>query len=327
MATMKEVAKLAGVSVATVSRVISSPETVRKTTRDKVEEAIKQLNYKPNYLGRTLRLMKTKRILVLLNTLSNQFFSRVMKGIEDRAREDGYSVLVVVTHGNPDIFHQYAQMLQTHQVDGMIVCSIDVPESDLLKLSAEFPLVCACEPIRSKKIPSVSINDELAAYDAVKFLIRQGKQNIALFGAGKLYYSSVLREKGSIRAMKEASLTPFYISKEGLSYHAGARAVEALLAEKNELPDAIFCYSDTCAIGAISALHRKGFKIPVDVSVMGFDNTAVSEVYIPSITTVAQPQHQIGYQAADLLIRQINGAPDTIKRYELPHEIVFRDSI
>ena len=327
MATMKEVADLANVSVATVSRVLSSPDSVRKETRERVLNAIEKLHYQPNYLGRTLRLMKTRRILVIINTLSNQFFSRVMRGIEDRAKEDNYSVLVVVTRGSEETFRRYANMLRTHEVDGCIITSLDVPESELLKMSQEFPLVCACEPIRSRRVPVVTIDDEAAGYEAVSFLLAKGKKKIALFGAGDLYYSSYLRLKGALRALTEAGLSPFYISAEGFSFRSGQRSVSSMLLEKAELPDAIFAFSDSCAVGAVSALSKSGFDVPKDVSIIGFDNTAISEMFLPSLTTVAQPQHAIGYKAADLLIRQIEGKPLEKKRYTLQHEIITRDSL
>lgn len=326
MATIKEVADLAGVSVATVSRVLNTPDTVRQPTRQKVMDAIEALNYQPNYLGRTLRLMETKRILVALNTLSNQFFSRVVRGIEDRAREDGYSVLLCVTRGNQDNLKEYIKMLQTREVDGMILTTREISEAEIYAMSKECPIVCACEPIRNKKIPLIAIDDEQAGYDAVRFLIKQNKKRIALFGAGKNFYSSVLREKGAKRALAQDELAPFYICDEGYSYRAGIRAVTRLLEEKKALPDAIFAFSDSAAIGAINELHKRGLRVPEDVSVMGFDNTAISEMFIPTLTTVSQPQQTLGYQAMDMLIHQIKGIPCT-KRYTVKHEIIYRDSL
>ena len=226
-----------------------------------------------------------------------------------------------------ETFRDYARMLQTHEVDGCIITSLDVPEAELLKLSQEAPVVCACEPVKSRRIPVVSIDDEAAAYETVSFLISKGKKKIALFGAGDLYYSSSLRLKGALHALRENGITPFYQSDEGYSFRSGSRALSAMLLAKAELPDAIFCFSDSCAIGTISALDSHGFKVPQDVSVIGFDNTAISEMFVPSLTTVAQPQHAIGYKAADLLIRQIEGKPIEKKRYALQHEIILRDSM
>lgn len=327
MATIKEVADLAGVSVATVSRVLNTPDAVRSATRQKVEQAIKQLSYRPNYLGRTLRLMETKRILVAISTLSNQFFSRVVRGIEDRAREDDYSVLLCVTRGNPDNLLEYIKMLQTREVDGMILTTRDLPENEILSLSHDCAIVCACEPLRSKRIPLVAIDDERASYDAVQFLLKQGKRRIALFGAGKNFYSSELREKGAKLALARAGLTPYCICEEGYTYRAGVRAVTSMLQTHGPaLPDAIFAFSDSTAIGAINELYKRGIHVPRDLSVMGFDNTAISEMYIPTLTTVSQPQHTIGYQAMDMLIHQIKGQPYT-KRYTVMHDIIYRESL
>ena len=146
MATIKEVADLAGVSVATVSRVLNTPDAVRSATRQKVEQAIEQLSYRPNYLGRTLRLMETKRILVAISTLSNQFFSRVVRGIEDRAREDDYSVLLCVTRGNPDNLLEYIKMLQTREVDGMILTTRDLPKMRFFLSAMTAPLFVPASP-------------------------------------------------------------------------------------------------------------------------------------------------------------------------------------
>ena len=326
MATIKEVADLAGVSVATVSRFLNTPNTVKQATREKVENAIEALSYRPNYLGRTLRLMETKRILVVLNTISNQFYSRVVRGIEERAKEDGYSVLLCVTRGNEENLKEFIKMLETREVDGMILTSREISEADILNLSRSCPVVCACEPIQNKKIPLIAIDDEQAGYDAVRFLLKQGKEKIALFGAGKNFYSSTLREKGAKRALTESGLKPYFISQEGFTFRAGIRSIENLLDAKKELPDAIFAFADSCAIGAMNELFKRGFSVPGDVSVMGFDNTAISEMFIPTLTTVSQPQHTIGYQAMDMLLHQIKGQPHT-KRYTLKHEIIYRDSL
>ena len=326
MATIKEVADLAGVSVATVSRVLNTPDNVRQTTRQQVMKDIEALNYRPNYLGRTLRLMETKRILVVLNTLSNQFFSRVVRGIEERAREDGYSVLLCVTRGNQDNLMEYIKMLQTREIDGMILTTREISEASIYAMSKEAPIVCACEPVHNKKIPLIAIDDEQAGYDAARFLLKQNKQKIALFGAGKNFYSSILRERGAKKALQEAGLSPFYIASEGYSYRAGVRAVSNMLEDGSGLPDAIFAFSDSAAIGTINELNKHGIRVPDDISVMGFDNTAISEMFIPTLTTVSQPQHTLGYQAMDMLIHQMKGQPCT-KRYIIKHEIIYRDSL
>lgn len=327
MATMKEVAELAGVSIATVSRVLSNPDAVKPATRDKVLCAVDKLNYQPNYLGRTLRLMKTRRILLVMDTISNPFFSRVVHGIEDRTREENYHVLLCVTHGKADNFREYAKMLQTHEVDGLIVTTHDVPESEIVSLARTSPVVGACEPYETRQIPTVSIDHEKAACDAVRFLLSRHMRRIAIFGAGSRFYSSALRVKGSLKALREAGLEPYYLCEEGYTYKAGVRAVEKMRRDLPGLPDAIFAFSDSAAVGAVSALTKAGFCVPDDIGVIGFDNTAMAEYTVPALTTVSQPQYTIGYRSADLLLRCIEGKPAAQKHIVVSHEITQRASL
>ena len=328
MATIKDVAKKAGVSVATVSRVLNTPDAVRERTREQVLSAIDELQYSPNFLGRNLRMMETKRILVVLNTISNQFFSRVVRGIEERAQEEKYAVMICTTRGNQESMESYVHMLQTRAVDGMILTTHELRDEAIVTLSKRFPVICACEPVQDPRLTCVSIDDEKAGEDAVRFLLDRGKRRIALFGGGTYTYSSVLRERGYRKALQEAGIPvdETLIYSEGLTVKAGVRAASRLLREQPELPDAIFAFSDSTAIGAMKELNNHGVQVPRDISVIGFDNTAVSEMYIPSITTVAQPKYTMGFTAMDLLIQKINGTTD-VSNQILSHEIIIRDSV
>ena len=328
MATIKDVAKKAGVSVATVSRVLNTPDAVRERTREQVLSAIDELQYSPNFLGRNLRMMETKRILVVLNTISNQFFSRVVRGIEERAQEEKYAVMICTTRGNQESMESYVHMLQTRAVDGMILTPHELRDEAIVTLSKRFPVICACEPVQDPRLTCVSIDDEKAGEDAVRFLLDRGKRRIALFGGGTYTYSSVLRERGYRKALQEAGIPvdETLIYSEGLTFKAGVRAASRLLREQPELPDAIFAFSDSTAIGAMKELNNHGVQVPRDISVIGFDNTAVSEMYIPSITTVAQPKYTMGFTAMDLLIQKINGTTD-VSNQILSHEIIIRDSV
>ncbi len=328
MATIKDVAKKAGVSVATVSRVLNTPDAVRERTREQVLSAIDELQYSPNFLGRNLRMMETKRILVVLNTISNQFFSRVVRGIEERAQEEKYAVMICTTRGNQESMESYVHMLQTRAVDGMILTTHELRDEAIVTLSKRFPVICACEPVQDPRLTCVSIDDEKAGEDAVRFLLDRGKRRIALFGGGTYTYSSVLRERGYRKALQEAGIPvdETLIYSEGLTFKAGVRAASRLLREQPELPDAIFAFSDSTAIGAMKELNNHGVQVPRDISVIGFDNTAVSEMYIPSITTVAQPKYTMGFTAMDLLIQKINGTTD-VSNQILSHEIIIRDSV
>ena len=328
MATIKDVAERAGVSVATVSRVLNTPDAVKERTRQQVLNAIDELQYSPNFLGRNLRMMETKRILVVLNTISNQFFSRVVRGIEERAREENYAVMICTTGGNQESLQGYVHMLKTRAVDGMILTTHEICDEAIFTLSKRFPVLCACEPVQDPRLTYVGIDDEKAGEDAVRFLLDHGKRRIALFGGGTYTYSSILRERGYRKALQEAGIPveESLIFSEGLTFKAGVRAASRLMKEQTKLPDAIFAFSDSTAIGAMKELNNHGVEVPRDISVVGFDNTAVSEMFIPSITTVAQPQYTMGFTAMDLLIQKINGTAD-VSNQILSHEIIIRDSV
>lgn len=328
MANIKDVAKLAGVSVATVSRVINSEAVVLPQTRKRVEDAIKQLSYSPNLLGRSLRRQETKKVLVLLNTISNQFYSRVVRGIEETAQADGYTVMVCTTHGDTSIEERVLGLLQTRSVDGAILLSCETPGEKLSSMLSGLPVVQACEPLSGFATPKVSIDNKKAAYEAACYLINHGHREIAFLGAQGIYPSSTLREEGFKQALSENSIAirKERILREGFSFNAGIRAAEKLL-QSGELPTAVFCISDSCAAGVIKRLAEAGIATPNDISVMGFDDTQLSQIYIPSITTTRQPQYELGKQAMLMLLKRMQGETVSTDCMMLPHEIVERESV
>lgn len=329
MATIKDVAKLAGVSVATVSRVINGEENVLPKTKARVDDAIEKLSYAPNLLGRNLRRGSTKSILVLLNTISNPFYSRVVRGIEERAAEDGYSVMLCMTHGDISLEQRAVSLLQTKLIDGAIFLSSEQPGEQLTEACRGIPVVQACEPQEGFLAASVSIDNKKAASDAISYLIGRGHREIAFFGASGTLSSSVCRLEGFREAMHYANLPvrEEYIVEEGFSIHAGMRAAKRLLRCGTSLPDAVFCISDSVACGAVRAFAEAGLRVPEDISVMGFDNALLSEAFLPGITTVKQPRYEIGYKAAELLLCAMRGADNRAEKIVLTHELIERDSV
>ena len=330
MATIKDVANLARVSVATVSRVLNAPDTVKESTRIQVNSAIEELQYSPNLLGRNLRRLETRRILVLLDSISNQFYSRVVRGIEDKAREHDFTVMICTVRDSKKHFMDHMKMLKTRTVDGAIIMCGEIAPEELVKFNQSYPLVCACEPIPNTELTSVSIDDYRAGLDATNYLIGLGKRRIAALGTPRSDNdcgSAKLRFSGFCDAMAQHDLPiePALIFDEGYTYNSGRRSIKRLLVQKS-LPDAIFSFSDAGAIGAVRELGEHGIRVPDDISVMGFDNTAISEMYQPSITTVSQPQYEIGSKAMELLLNKINGSPQEASVY-LEHRIICRESV
>lgn len=328
MATIQDVAKKAGVSAATVSRVLNQKEKVSPRTCKKVESAIKELHYVPNMLGLNLRKNETKKLLVLLDTISNQFYSQVTAGIEERAAIDGYIVMLGCTRHSLHNEDSYLQMLRTRLVDGIILLASQNDADGLQQKLAGQPAVLACETVENCPLPFIGIDNEKAAFDAIEFLLAAGKREIAFFGAGDSFSSSRLRYAGYQRALQQHGLPveTRLVYQDGFSYQAGMRCAEQMLKHSPaKLPDAIFALSDSCAIGAIKTLSEHGVRVPQDISVMGFDNTRNARMFLPEITTVAQPQKEIGYQAADRLIALLHG--ESITGTILPHAIIKRDSV
>lgn len=328
MATIKDVARQAGVSVATVSRVLNREGNVQPATEQRVRAAIDALRYTPNLLGRNLRRNETRKILVLLDTISNQFYSRVVRGIEECAREQGYAVMICMTHGDPQVESGFLQLLKTHLVDGAVFLTSAADGAFLARELSGVRVVQACEPQDSFPTPSVSIDNQRAGSEAARYLMGMGHREIAFLGAGERFGSSVKRREGFLSALAEAGvpIRPEWIVEEGFSVRAGERAAKRLLS-LDRLPGAAFCVADSMAAGAIREFVRQGVRVPGDISIMGFDNTQLSEVYQPSITTTRQPQYEIGWQAMALLLRQIAGETLPPEQILLPHEIIERESV
>lgn len=174
---------------------------------------------------------------------------------------------------------------------------------------------------------SVSIDNRKAAFDAISYLVAHGHRSVAFFGAGGALSSSICRKEGYREAMQYAGLfvDEANVIEEGFSIHAGMRAAKRLLQSGKTLPDAVFCISDSSAVGAVRAFAEAGIRVPDDISVMGFDNALLSEAYLPSITTVKQPRYEIGYKSAELLLSAIQGEDNRAQKIVLSHELIERN--
>lgn len=328
MATIKAVAKKAGVSVATVSRVLNSYENVRPETVDAVKEAIRELGYHPNFLGRTLRRQETMKILVMVPTISNQFYSRLVKGIQTAALADGYHAMLGITNSDPAVEKEQIAIARRKLVDGVIFLHTTMDAGELTEFAKGCPAVSCCELVQGAKISTVSIDDFRAALDGTRYLLEKGHRRIAFVSAGTLYDSSRLRQMGYRRALEEAGILVdnSLILDEGFTFNAGKRAARRIL-EMERNPDAVFATSDSTAIGVISGLAQAGIRTPEDISVMGFDDNQIAEYYLPPLTTISQPQFGIGHKAFELLLDKINNQSCAERHILLPHKLVERSSV
>jgi len=330
MVTMNKVAKEAGVSVATVSRVLHNSPLVTKKTKIIVKKVIDELKYEPNMLGKNLRFSETKIILALLSNIANPFFSEIVHGIHHIATKNSYNVLVCERDKITKRSDSYFDLLKQKLVDGMIVLDPAMePAVDLKKLqdiAERYPVVQCCEYYPDVKAPYISIDNLAASKEAVNYLISIGCRKIGLVNYNEKLIFSQLRKQGYLETLNEHNLDyrETYIIKSGLNFENGQKAANYFLSLENK-PDALFVVADLFAIGMLKVFKEKGVRIPQDIKIIGFDNINFSAWCNPSLTTVSQPTFEIGYKAAEVLIERIN-KKSKIANVILDHELILRES-
>ncbi|REJ10327.1 LacI family DNA-binding transcriptional regulator [Halobacillus trueperi] len=327
MPKMSDVAKLAGVSTATVSRVLRNPDTVTPSTKEKVLEAINQLNYQPNMLARHFRRTETNTILVLVPNISNTVFSEIVGGIEEEAAQNGYRVLLRNT--NNQLENEYASIehLKQRQVDGMIMLSPKLDEETLIEISHQYPIVLATAHLETPTIPFVSIDNVGSSEKATEHLIRLGHRWVAHISGPMYSLISRNRYEGYQNAMKKHGLNPEdkFVREGEFTYESGYEHMLDLLSQK-EVPTAVYAASDDMAIGAINAANELGVKVPEDLAVVGFDNIKFASMFNPSLTTIAQPLHGMGQRSMELLLKKLNGEAISQTEHVLPDKLIIRNS-
>jgi len=324
---MKDVAKMAGVSTSTVSRVLTRPEVVQKETRDKVMTAVDALNYKPNLVARQFRRNETKIILVVVPNITEQFFSKILKGIDDVASKNGYKVLLCDTANSIDKEMEYINLLHQKQVDGMILLTARIDKEKLLSLADQFPVVLACEYVDVVKIPTVSINNVSSARRITEHLITLGHQNIAHITGCIEGIVSRDRVEGYMQALSlhNINFNEAYVVEGDATIQSGYNQMKNLLNFENR-PTALFAHNDEMAIGAISAVKEEGLKVPDDIAVVGFDDLEISRIVEPQLTTINQPRFEIGKKAMELLLMRIRGESIKVEKFIMDYELIIRDS-
>lgn len=307
---IKDIAIRLGVSPATVSRALSGTGLVAEPTLSRIRDAARALNYRPNVSARNLRTRRSMAVLMVVRDIGNPFYLEVMKGVEQAAREAGYSVLMGNTENDPDRETEYFDMLRDGHADGMILMTGKLPaglNGDEAPATG-MPVVVALEKIEGSGLPHVEIDNAAAARDAVRHLIAHGHSRIAHITGPLPEVMSVLRRDGWRAAMAEAGLSvPAGYEQRGDYLLHTAQALCGTLCDLPQPPTAIFCANDETAFGAIHELRRRGLDVPGDVSVVGFDDIYLSEAFFPPLTTVSQPRAEIGRAAMSMLLDVMDG--------------------
>lgn len=327
MVRISDVAKMANVSTATVSRVLSNSGNVKKETAEKVLEAIKKLNYQPNLLARQLRRLETKTVLVVVPDITNTFFSKILRGIEQVAIENDYEVLLGDTGNSLEREKGYLDILRQKKADGMILLTARLESHLLEEISREFPVVLACEYLEGSDIPTVSIDNISSARKATEYLISLGHKRIGFLSGPMDVILSRDRLKGFKQGMMQhdIAIEPNLIQEGDFSFESGFNLMTKLLA-LTEPPTAVFASSDEMAIGAIKAIKAKGLKVPDDISIVGFDDIKFASIFEPALTTVSQPMFEIGQKAMELLIKLIQKDKLEKSQYILEDQLVIRET-
>lgn len=332
MASIKDVAKLAGVSIATVSRYMADPESIREKNRGRVQEAIATTGYAPNALAQNFRRGRTRLVMVVLPNVGDPFFTGVMKGISQVAEEEGLSLLIRETEMNTLSWDEYSAMVLSKQADGIIllasICPF-TPRSQQRPGSSQAPIVLGCENVTPElgEFPSVRIDNVSAAREATNYLVNQGHRKIAFMSGMANSTLTADREEGYRLAMGEAGLTiPAGWVVEGSLSLTGARKAARKLINHRSPPTAIFCGNDEMAMGAIHEIKAADLRIPEDISVVGFDDIRYAEILDPPLTTIAQPAEEIGERTMHRLCRAIEGRDIGVDAEIVPHKLIVRRS-
>jgi LacI family transcriptional regulator len=325
--SMREVARLAGVSVSTVANVVSRPSIVAPETRRRVEEAIAGVGYVPNGPARQLRGLPSPIVGSVTLDLANPFYAEVNRGIEDRLAEDGCLILACSTDLRPDKERQLLKLLQAQAVRGIIISPIGPEPEALLRLSGDgIPVVLIDHPRGRLDLCAVAVDDVLGGQLAAEHLISLGHRRIAFLG-DTIGPGPVARRREGVRtALAAAGLDPAEALLDvRMRLHppplvdAAAAAVAQILAASPP-PTAVVCLNDTAAIGLLDGLHAAGVRVPAEISVVGYDDLPFARRLEPPLTTVSQPKYQLGHVAADLLLDEAR--PDHAHR-----EIRFQPSL
>ncbi|PWW00432.1 LacI family transcriptional regulator [Hoeflea marina] len=327
-----DVARIAGVSTATVSRALSKPETVAETTRISVLAAAEQTGYRVNHAARNLRRQRTGAIVVLVPNLGNPFFSEILAGIEVMLSRADLNMLVVDTgqaHAKPDLMSEY---LHNTRADGIIALDGWLPDSVLASVrdsNASPPIVFACEWTADPSFASVRADNEGGARLAIAHLKALGHSKIGILSGPPDNVLTMARGTGARDAMLGGGIPvrDDFMFDGDFTLDSGVMAAHAWL-DLPDRPTAVFCASDQMAFGFISELARSGISVPRSVSVVGFDDIDIAGRYIPALTTVRQPRAGLGTSAARMLLDRL-AAPEgglPTEHLMLDVELIVRDS-
>ncbi|EKF9134615.1 substrate-binding domain-containing protein [Vibrio cholerae] len=330
MATMKDIARLAGVSTSTVSHVINKSRFVSDEIAERVNNAAQQLNYAPSALARSLKMNRTKTIGMLVTTSTNPFFGEVVKGVERSCYHQGYNLILCNTEGDNQRMKASINTLLQKRVDGLLLmCStLEGERLDVFDRYPDIPIVVMdWGPIlfASDKIQDNSLQ---GGYMAAKHLIECGHKEIGCITGPLIRHQAQMRYEGYKRALAEAgiAINPDWIVESDFECEGGYQAFEKLY-QRGKLPSALFVSNDMMAMGVIQAANQRGLRVPDDLSLIGYDDVHIAKFMTPALTTIHQPKYRLGKAAVDTLLYRLENPDTTAQVVQLEPTLVARNSV
>jgi len=325
--TIKDVAARAGVSTQTVSRVLNQRPDVASQTREKVLQAIADLNYRPSEIARSLRLKSTGTIGLIVPDSSNPFFAELGRAIEKTAFENSYSVILCNSDGDLERESFYIEVLVSKQVDGLILVGTNRSSRKNPALDGSIPVAVVDRDLNGERYDTVLSNSLEGGEKATSYLIALGHERIALIAGPSGLPTSVARLRGYRRALEKHRI---HLEKElvvsgDFRYQGGYRAMEKLL-KLIPPPTAVFAANDMMAVGAIACIRDYHLRVPEDISVIGFDDIPLASFLNPKLTTIAQPRAEMGRMAVTMLMERLQDRNLPARRYVLPVTLIERES-
>jgi len=328
--TIRDVARRAGVSTATVSRAIANPDRVAKTTREAVFTAIAATGFTPNAAARSLRARSTKMVLALLPGIGNSFYTPILNAIEEVLSLAGYGMIMGDTRSDGAREAHYDLLVRGGQVDGVLLLTGRLPHPDFARLNATVPITIICNDIPGlEALPVIEIENHEAAHALVTYLVELGHRRIGHARGPMDNVESHYRRSGYIAALTEAGIAvdDSIVWQGAFTFDAGVRVARAFL-DHAERPTALFAANDEMALGFIKTVKDAGLSVPQDVSVAGFDDIEYARYFDPALTTMRQPRAELGRLAAQNLIARMGGQGKTLpQRTRLPCTLIVRDSV
>ncbi|WP_054027114.1 LacI family DNA-binding transcriptional regulator [Bacillus sp. FJAT-28004] len=326
MATIKDVAKMAGVSISTVSYALSNNTKVSNKTKQKIMEVARQLNYQKNGLASDLKKNSTRTIAIIVTDLAGPYYAELVKGIQEVTLSKGYDLLACSSVGEE--MSTAVKFLTEKRVDGAIVLAYNISE-EIINLSArkEFPIILLDRKVDSEFVVSIEVDNEAGTHRAAEYLIEQGHREIAYISGKPIGGLHAMRLRGYESALRKHGLDgKSRLHQFGVFDRDNGYNMTQMLIAQGNLPTAIMYANDEMAIGGINAFKEHGIKVPSDVSIIGFDDIELAQYVRPALTTVMQPKYERGALAAHLIFQIIEGK--TIENYyNFPTKLVLRDSV